>query len=542
MKKKFKALIIWAILIILIFASCSNKSEDTEEYNNYFRIYNHSPSAYDFGMDYLIGRSDKIVYAQVVSRDENTAETFGYYNKGVKSYCVSDVKIKVLETFKGETEKELIYRETGGKTKNEIYVSNRTGSLSVGDKAVLFLSENNMLVGVETKGRFKETAEGFFYADKGILKEGMYKENTLPSAKISKDELFSYIKECVQKYNGEKIEGRINPEGIENLEVFNDYEYCYDYFSDVVYGEVVSIGDEKVYDILSWSREGGEVFTYKFREVKIKVLENLKGESKEVTYYMPVSTENIDSEHIKKCVNLKVNDKVFINLNSDGVILNANNLLVEDENGKIKIDGKEFTVKDYINEVKSQFKAIEDEKRAWEEERKSYPGGGKWERFTTVDYVAGYEINLKDILTSTDMIVYGKAEIVRNDVLYFSSKFDILGDDCYTEVKLKDAKCVYSRYGDKNLNEYSYLYQGGETEECIYRPYGIVTEDGADVFVFLQFDGENYIIEYQMPIYNDDILRVPTMLIPEGYEEAYKKEKTAANYGEILAEYIENVE
>ena len=57
-----------------------------------------------------------------------------------------------------------------------------------------------------------------------------------------------------------------------------------------------------------------------------------------------------------------------------------------------------------------------------------------------------------------------------------------------------------------------------------------------------KWDGENYIIEYQMPIYNDDILRVPTMLIPEGYEEAYKKEKTAENYGNIIAQYMEELE
>ena len=60
--------------------------------------------------------------------------------------------------------------------------------------------------------------------------------------------------------------------------------------------------------------------------------------------------------------------------------------------------------------------------------------------------------------------------------------------------------------GDKNLNGYSYLQIGGETEDMIYEPYGTYIDKETEIFVFLRFDGENYFVEYQLFIDDGKLL------------------------------------
>ena len=150
------------LIFALILSSCAAlKSGDYSvdpEINKLITLNTSYPQAYDYTLDYLIGASDKIVYAEVISRESSAAEVFDYYALNIipKTYAYTKVKIKILNFLKGECESEIIYLEAGGKMGDTYYFSNGESTLQVGDRAVLFLSDKNMLIGTEKRGKFKE--------------------------------------------------------------------------------------------------------------------------------------------------------------------------------------------------------------------------------------------------------------------------------------------------------------------------------------------------------------------------------------------------
>ena len=58
--KKVKKLWAWLILFVLIVSGCNNQSEP----DVYIQLGFHTPESYDFTLDYLIGRSEKIIYGE----------------------------------------------------------------------------------------------------------------------------------------------------------------------------------------------------------------------------------------------------------------------------------------------------------------------------------------------------------------------------------------------------------------------------------------------------------------------------------------------
>ena len=542
--KKVKKLWAWLILFVLIVSGCNNQSEP----DVYIQLGFHTPESYDFTLDYLIGRSEKIIYGEVISRDDSSAEPFGYYrDKGAPMlYCVTNLKIKVLENIKGESEGEILYRETGGTAGNTVYYNYMTGSLKEGEKAILFLTENDMLAGIETKGSFKETADGSFYVSKSLLKEGTYKETPFTRVKVEKNEFINYLKSAVSKHNGKK-EYDIMPGGIETLKsdlpLYNNYHLI----EDAVYGEVINIGDTESYDINLWTNEGSKTFNYQKRKVEIKVIERAKGSGGTVIYNQPIPLSGVYDEEFAAYYDLKCGDKLVICLTKEGDILSLDSLLIADSENKVEVNGSKLDAKEYINQLKESYKETEAEIKAEEEEwraREHKLVSG----YTEVSYYPHHEVTIDDILEDTDMIIYGSAEISGKQI--FNEKHKNRGaffptmiyENCFTEVDLKNTVCFYNRYGTTEMKDLKYLQSGGETELVYFYPQGPFIDENADMLLFLRYNGANYEINYQFKVGEGGYLNVPENLIPKGYEEECKREKNVLFYGNILSSYLKEVE
>ena len=157
-----------------------------------------------------------------------------------------------------------------------------------------------------------------------------------------------------------------------------------------------------------------------------------------------------------------------------------------------------------------------------------------------------YEIENLGLIENTDVIICGKAEFGRKDIMYNPRSNGKNNGNCYTQINLTDAKCFYNRYGSTSIKEITFLQNGGERDGVEFKGSGFGVKEsentGETVFVFLQYDGANYLVRYLMQVKEDGTIEPIKTLVPKDYRERFEKEKTAANYGEILAEYIENVE
>ena len=536
--KKGKIIKLLSALLIFIFILSACGTE--------IRIYKYIGNIRDlsecnYSLEHLIKTADKIVYAQVVST-EDAAEYFGaYYGDNTYSdICFTNHKMKVLKTFKGAGEDEICYRESGGKVGDTFYVNRGSGLLSKGDKAVLFLTENNTLVGAETTGRFKETFDGSFYVNKNILNKGLYKENNLKKAKLDKETFFSFIEKAVNDFGSQNNEDKENIYSVEKISQVGNLESLYRGSENVVYGEVISIGECDIYDINAGNYYTSDIKTYIKRDVKIKVLDKIKGNcGGTVIYHQPGGEKNGKVFEFNALESLNVGDKVIIFLTGSGLVRFEKGLLIEDENGMVTPPSGEIDVKEYISLLKEKFKEY---KEKVEKEQADRIKNKNKEATSTDSCYAADPFDIDVILNGTDLIIMGDAEVGRKDIGYNINKNALGLGFCCTEVKVQNVHCVYNRYGSCDMKEFTYLQYGGEFEGVKYERDGYAIDESAKVIAFLKFDGVNYLVERLFYVKADGTVSPVKSSVPYKYREIFAEDKSAENYCNILSSYIKEVE
>jgi len=546
-KRKFAKRIIGLIsvllLIVFIFGACSA----TENTNYYVRtMSNHSYS--DYSLDFLINEADKIVYAEILSREADS-ELFGIYHNGTyyDDVCLTNVKIKVHKNFKGANESTLTYREIGGQINDTLYFKDGENCLNIGDRAVLFLSENNMLIGIKDSGCFKETADNEFYVKKALLENYTkdYNKNFLSRAKLNKEDFFAFLETEVANISassGEKDENFIA--FTESLHKPNELISFYQTNSLAVYGEVTKVNEPDIYD---FTYDAGRVFINEFyikSNVEIKVIDKIWGDCGDcVTYCQPGGEKNGKVYEFNALEKLKEGDKVIIFLSESNSVRYGNGLLKLNENGEVEVFGKVLKAEDFIKEIKNKLPAMKEAVKEEDEElRKRSRNPSSADSCYAEDTT-----KLKYILENTDIILKGKAQIGSSDI-YYTAYFNknrtptVYRGTCYTEINLSNAVCYYNRYSGTDINEITYLQQGGEIDGYTFPKGGFTIDKDCEVIVFLKFDGANYRAVYQTAIPENGKIVVPTDILTKEYLEKYKENKTAENYLSIIASLLNEIE
>ena len=461
--------------------------------------------------------------------------------------CLTNVKIKVHKNFKGANESNLTYREIGGQINDTLYFKDGENCLNTGDRAVLFLSENNMLIGIRDSGCFKETADNEFYVKKALLENYTkdYNKNFLSRAKLNKEDFFAFLETEVANISassGEKDENFIA--FTESLHKPNELISFYQTNSLAVYGEVTKVNEPDIYD---FTYDVSRIFVNEFyikSNVEIKVLDKIWGDCGDsVTYCQPGGEKNGKVYEFNALEKLKEGDKVIIFLSDGGSVRYGNGLLKLNENGEVEVFGKVLKAEDFIKEIKNKLPAMKEAVKEKNEElrkRSRNPASGD-------SCYAEDTTKLKYILENTDIILKGKAQIGRSDI-YYTASFNknrvqtVYTGTCYTEINLSNAVCYYNRYSGTDINEITYLQQGGKIDGYTFPKGGFTIDKDCEVIVFLKFDGANYRAVYQTAIPENGKIVVPTDTLTNEYIERYKENKTAENYLSSITSFLKEVE
>ncbi len=143
MKMKKTATVLFLLLIVML-AGCSQKSEETVEKT----IIKTTGMWRRYNLEEAVEAATTIVHGIV-----NTKSDTKYYDvetpegEKISKIYYREVEIQVLDCIKGDPDAEtVIYEEEGGETEDTIYICTDIHELQKGEEILIFLNETNKLI------------------------------------------------------------------------------------------------------------------------------------------------------------------------------------------------------------------------------------------------------------------------------------------------------------------------------------------------------------------------------------------------------------